>query len=255
MTKKFVVSSLDLVNVEEELLKDKKLIILDEALKQFEKNNANQIRYSELKKLCNNRLADLTNGDQTDLGGSFDKFIEYLESNDEPSKRLLRREKKSPKKTFIILDVPKVLSLLGKKGINDSEDNENHFVESLGPPDLFGGMDIVKETEVHGTGLVYFKLKNRASMSPTKEKGYNEARCKMDNSPALISYPWSIYTSSPNKTYNRISFRLDEESIQQLLLLGKAVASKDKTIPFKITLEYEGVLSIQKNFENAENIN
>src|SRR6187200_1518944 len=127
MTKKFVVSSLDLVNVEEELLKDKKLIILDEALKQFEKNNANQIRYSELKKLCNNRLADLTNGDQTDLGGSFDKFIEYLESNDEPSKRLLRREKKSPKKTFIILDVPKVLSLLGKKGINDSEDNENHF--------------------------------------------------------------------------------------------------------------------------------
>jgi hypothetical protein len=109
---RFVVSSSDLVNGEEELLKDKKLIILDEALKQYEKNNVNQMRYSELKNLCNNRLADLTNGDQTDFGGSFDKFVEYLESKEEPSKRLLRREKKSPKKTFIVLDVPKVVSLL-----------------------------------------------------------------------------------------------------------------------------------------------
>jgi hypothetical protein len=243
---RFIVSSSDLINGEEELLKVKKFIILDEALKQFEKNNANQIRYSELKKLCNNRLADLTNGDQTDFGGSFDKFIEYLESKEEPSKRVLRREKKSPKKTFIILDVPKVLSLLSKKGINNSEDSENDFVQSLGPPDDFSGMNIVR-TEDKG-GLVFFEYKR---VSPTEEKGYNEPRCKMNNSPALISYPWVIHTSSPNNE----SFRLDEESIQQLLLLGKAIASKDKTMPFKITLEYEGVLSIQKNFENAENIN
>jgi hypothetical protein len=110
------------------------LIILDEALNYYEKNDVEEIRYSELKRLCNNRLTKLTNGRQTDFGRSFDKFIEYLESDEEPSKRFLRRNKVSSKKTFIILDVPKVVNLLRKKGLHGSTDDDDDLIaQSLGP--------------------------------------------------------------------------------------------------------------------------
>src|SRR5690348_9073894 len=135
------------VNEDEELLNDKKLIILDEALNYYEKNNVEEIRYSELKRLCNNRLTKLTNGCQTDFGGSFDKFIEYLESDEEPSKRFLRRNKISSKKTFIILDVPKVVNLLIKKGLHGSTDDDDLIAQSLGPVrlcDMLSTAKIVK---------------------------------------------------------------------------------------------------------------
>jgi hypothetical protein len=242
---KFLVESTDLMNEDEQLLKDKKLIILDEALKYCEKNDVDQIRYSELKKLCNNRLAELTNGYQTDFGGSFDKYIEYLESNEEPTERFLRREKSRPKKTFIILDVPKIVALLGKKGIKNSNYDES-FLHSLGPlsmSDVLSTANVVKTDDKNG--LVYIESK-KEEFQLAKEK---HRRDKITN--ALISHPWIIHIYSPKNE----NFRLDEESIQQLLLLGKGIASKDKGMPFKITLEYEGVHSTQKNPENMENMN
>jgi hypothetical protein len=46
-----------------------------------------------LKKLSNNSLNDLTNGYQTDFGGSFDIHIKNFENEG-----YLKRDKKSPKK-------------------------------------------------------------------------------------------------------------------------------------------------------------
>jgi hypothetical protein len=53
---------------------------------------------------------------------------------------------------------------------------------------------------------------------------------------SLLSYPWKIYVAC-DKDKN---FQLSEETIQELLAIGKTIASKDRTMPFKIILEYNG---------------
>jgi hypothetical protein len=46
----------------------------------------------------------------------------------------------------------------------------------------------------------------------------------------------NVYITHPEDK----SFHLREEDIQQLQHFGNIIASRDKTIPFKITLEYKG---------------
>lgn len=53
---------------------------------------------------------------------------------------------------------------------------------------------------------------------------------------SLLSIPWKIYIAFDNDK----NFQLSEETIQKLLSVGKSIASKDKTTPFKIILEYNG---------------
>ena len=60
---------------EEQLKQDKGLIILIELTKYCEKNNIESIRYSELKRLSNDKLNEFTRGYQTDYGGAFDMYI------------------------------------------------------------------------------------------------------------------------------------------------------------------------------------
>ena len=54
----------------------------------------------------------------------------------------------------------------------------------------------------------------------------------------------AVYTSNTLNIYTTHledkSFHLREEDIQQLQQFGNNIASRDKTTPFKITLEYKG---------------
>jgi hypothetical protein len=52
----------------------------------------------------------------------------------------------------------------------------------------------------------------------------------------LAYIPWKIYTACPNDK----NFQLSEKNIQEILRIGKNIASKDKNMPFKLILEYEG---------------
>ena len=58
----------------------------------------------------------------------------------------------------------------------------------------------------------------------------------LQNNTLLFLSPWKIYIAC-DKDKN---FHLSEQKVQELLRIRKTIASKDRTMPFKIILEYEG---------------
>lgn len=124
--RKFVLrsTSFSLHDSEEKLLKDQGLIILLEAAKYVKRNNTERIRYSPLKQLCNEKLAYLTGNRETDFGGKFENYIIKFESKLEPAKRLLKRDKKRRKESYIIPNVEKIEKLFAKYNISNLLDEE-----------------------------------------------------------------------------------------------------------------------------------
>src|SRR5919107_2918154 len=116
---RYIIPRLESIEDIRKLLDDRRLIILQEAVKYCKGKNVNKIRYSDLKRLCNDRLSELTAGYQTDFGGSFEKYIVDLESNSEPNKSFLKRYKEKPGKSFIIPDISKIINLLDKRNLNN----------------------------------------------------------------------------------------------------------------------------------------
>jgi hypothetical protein len=102
---------------EMELLKDRKLIVLLESIKYCTTNETDRIRYTQLKKLSNDKLADLTSGKETDLGGTFNKFIVEFESIDNPNDRLVERQKISYRETYVIPDLQRIRNYFKKRNL------------------------------------------------------------------------------------------------------------------------------------------
>jgi hypothetical protein len=65
---KYIIPKIEFIEDIRKLLADRKFIILQEVVKYCKGKNVDKIRYTHLKKLCNDRLSDLTAGHQTDLG-------------------------------------------------------------------------------------------------------------------------------------------------------------------------------------------
>ena len=61
---------------------------------------------------------------------------------------------------------------------------------------------------------------------------------RLQKSVSLLSIPWKIYTARDSDK----NFQLSEQTIQEPLTIGKTVASKNETMPFKIILEYNGLM-------------
>src|SRR5215204_737671 len=113
---------------EEELLKDKKLIILLESVKYCTKNKMDRIRYGQLKNLSNDKLANLTHGKDTDMGGSFEKYVVEFESLDDPDNRLVERLKIKHKVSYIIPNTQKIRNYFAKRNlINLIDGNPTSF--------------------------------------------------------------------------------------------------------------------------------
>ena len=126
MTRKFVIrSSGSIDDNDEELIRDKKLIILAEAVKYCENSDSIKIRYSELKSICNQRLAELTLGKEMDFGGSFEKYILYFEEEPKPTRLIVRQKERS--KTYIIPNIQNIARLFEKKNISKSLDQTDFF--------------------------------------------------------------------------------------------------------------------------------
>jgi len=101
------------------LVNDKKLIILQEILRHNDNANAAEsMRYSSVRNWCNDRLAELTEGRETDFGGSFENLIKKLEGRDDPDEKFLVRIKKGKKKTYLMPNIPKIIDYLQRKRQN-----------------------------------------------------------------------------------------------------------------------------------------
>ena len=64
-----------------------------------------------------------------------------------------------------------------------------------------------------------------------KDLNYNEKKYSV-----FASDPWNISIMSPN---DNDDMRLKEETVQQLLTIGKDIASKIPTRPFRLIVEYQ----------------
>jgi hypothetical protein len=214
---KYIIPKDALIENIRKLLNDRKLIILQEAVKYCKGKNVDKIRYSDLKRHCNDRLSYLTDGYQTDFGGSFEKYIIDLESNSEPDKSFLRRYKPKPGKSFIIPDIPKIVNLLDRKHLN----NLVETIESSKEP--YGAISLMDLPAGHSAVVgLYFEQ--------------DEDNLGKSTAAVYTSNTLNIYTIHPDDK----SFHLREEDIRQFQDFGNSIASRDKTMPFEITLEYKG---------------
>lgn len=101
------------------LLKDRKLIIFAESIKYCREKEVDRIRYTELKVLCNDKLAHLTEGKETDLGGNFEKLLKEIANPINPkNEQFMNRDHISRKKTYLHPNIPLMLSYLDKNRMN-----------------------------------------------------------------------------------------------------------------------------------------
>jgi hypothetical protein len=268
----FVVRPRDpLEDSQEELLKHKELIILFEAVRYCELYGIDRIRYTKLKQISNNRLASLSLGRETDFGGNFKLFIKKFENEYFHHIELINRIRPDKNTSFIVPNIQKIADLFGKVDLNtlfdeealvndpllmEYEDSYTPIHESDGQPKKEGRIiDLFAPENVY-IARYYYKNGHPVFLNPAMadgttlyvnaidsdpfyirtnylyEKAKNNNKKSRNNNPILISDPW--YISSDD------NLKLKEDNIQLLLSLGKKIASKDPTRPFKISLEYQG---------------
>lgn len=249
---------------DDELKKHKELIILLESVRYCKTNTKDRIRYAELKRNSNDRLANLTGGKDTDFGGSFEHYIRKFEGDYNGFKGLVERLKDNGK-TFIIPDIGKIGRLFDKfksKRVLEqnaakpifieyddsvsplfSTDNpqEGKLMHLIHPPGVYlaryyykdGHPVFLSQVRPNESG---FGFSNRIDPYPFyKKTNYLYKKDISKDETVFASDKWSISASVPGGYRN-----LDDDSLHRLLKVGKKIASNDRAKPFKITIEYQG---------------
>jgi hypothetical protein len=240
---------------EDGLDKHKDLIILLEAVRYCKANSKDRIRYAELKRNSNDKLANLTGGQDVDFGGSFEHYICKFEGEG------LVERIEDDGKTFIVPDDGKIGDLFDKfklKRILEQHASKPIFIEyddSFSPPTQQEGKLI---NLIHPPGVYlaryYYKdghpvfLRQVGPDEPGfgfssyldpypfyRNANYLHKKDISKNEMVFASDKWIVSASVPNGYRN-----LDDESTYRLLKVGKKIASNDLTKPFKLTIEYRG---------------
>jgi hypothetical protein len=215
------------------LLEDKKLIILELLVGYCERHGINKVRYSDLRRDCDEQINALTDGHQSAFGGSFDKFITDLEAKSEsPDRRLLERYKHSPKITYIIPNIPKIKAFLQSKAMVGTFNNMN-WVETK--------LDQKLVENAAKLACRDFRKTQKFSADKFSDKRYSfilEAHNEVDA--VLMSYNLRLYYASPKIS----TFRMDEYIISVFLKAGYYTAMLNEIAkqPFRIILEFRGIL-------------
>lgn len=213
-----------------ELRSDHKLIILEQAAFYCKKNNVDKIRYSELRRLSDDRLNYLTGGFQTNFGGSFDKYITDYESKDDPKNRFLSRIREGPKKTVIGVDIQKIENLL----------NVGIFTHSLTNMTFD---TITFHKKAFDNVPISEMLKVRVTRKNHKNNEKNDF--VIAASDKLHDLIWenllSIHLIHPQNT--TLNLALNDDDIRYILNLGRGLAARNFDLSFKIILEYKGMLN------------
>jgi hypothetical protein len=240
---------------EDELKEHKELIIILESVRYCKTNTTARIRYAQLKRNSNDRLAKLTDGQYVDFGGGFENYIRKFEEEG------LVERIKVESKTFIIPDDGKIGNLFDKfksKRILEQHAAKPIFIEyddSFRPPIQQEGrlIDLIHPPGVYLARYYYkdghtvflrqvrpdepgFSFSNYLDPYPFYRKINHLYKKDISKDETVFaSDKWNISASVPNGYRS-----LDDESSHRLLKVGKKIASNDRAKPFKITIEYRG---------------
>ena len=149
---------------EDELQNHKELIILLESVRYCQIKNVDRLRYSELRRLSNKRLADLTGGTDVDFGGSFEHNICRFEGVYNGFDAVVKRIKDNGK-SFIIPNIEKI----------------GHLFDNLKLGDLFREKALIKDP-------IFIDYEN--SYSPADSMDITREGRLMD-----LIYPPGVYTA------------------------------------------------------------
>ena len=93
------------------LRQNDRLVILQTFYNYCDENNVNEIKYSRLRELCDELLGKVNRGFpalKTNFGGQFETLVKHFESREEPSRRLISRDKRGPKATVLVAELAKI---------------------------------------------------------------------------------------------------------------------------------------------------
>ena len=231
-----------------ELLRDPTLILMVESTRYCEQNNVKDIKYAELRRLCNNKLAELTNNERSEFGGSFEAYLKRLADPEEsPDKRVFTRVRSevTRKDSKIIPNIPLIKILLDKKRV----------INSI--------TDMIAVTNTNVTKQVTYTARivdSYVQISERIESRVIRANCNdfikdacKGISLVLGSNPISTQIYSQD---NNNKFQINEEANHKLSELYKVLHKKTRTNPLSSLLntkEYLVMLMILKHRKNILN--
>ena len=222
-----------------DLLNDKKLIIMLQAIRYCREYNTRRIQYSILKRLCNTKLSELTHGKITDFGGQFEKLLVTMSGLEDINKKFLSRERLSKKKSFIYPDIQKMESYLLRTRIGLSSriswDYKDIDGETL--------VKAYKNIATRNSEKIIPDLKTGASRHERSQHEYmKDAAIEM--AAFLSTHFVNISYSHPT---NKI-FTLDEDTLCDFFRGSERVSTKvGRGSPFKIIIEYRGVPEVTED--------
>jgi hypothetical protein len=222
-----------------DLLNDKKLIIMLQAIGYCGEHNTGRIQYSILKRLCNEKLSELTHGKNTDFGGQFEKLLVTMSDAEDINKRFLSRERLSKKKSFIYPDIQKIESYLVRTYLGLSSRISWDY------------KDVDRETlEKAYRGIATGNSKKIIPRLKAKANSYERSQHEYMKEAAI---EMATYLSSHfiNVSYFHPSgkaFILDEDTLTYFFGGSERVSSKiGLGSPFKIIIEYRGVPEVTED--------
>lgn len=208
-------------------MKDKCLVLLIESLSYCKENNQNRIKRSDLLRLCNNRLKELSEGDRPKFGGSFEECLKkYSDASIIPNQRLFTVDRsKTRHNTQIYPNFDLIEKQLRARRILNICTNPNTITKTI-HPSLYENPGLLATVSVRV---------RRADSKSFLEEVKNEF-CAF-----LKSNPMEICISTQEN--GRPDLYLSEHTIKQLESLLEQIALDNKMTReyFSLTLEYPGI--------------
>jgi len=218
-----------------DLLQDTKLILFNEALIYCESNNAEYIKYATFRKLCNERLAHLTNGARTELGGSFESMIKRLTDTSIPGeKRFFTRIRSeyTKKDSRIYPNIDLIKAELQRRKLISHLADSNRKISVLDTKVSVSKplRENVKVTEMLGTKVT--RVKSRDFLKKDVGPGLSSS---------LESNLVDVITSTPG---NNSGLNINKETKKQLSDLVQQIIAQNKVpLSFMVILRYNGIPS------------
>ena len=207
---------------------DKKLIILQVLHEFYEKNNETEIRRAKLNELCGDRLDQVTGGLYDSYGGSFERYLRELEQIG----AITIRPQKSRKLTLITSNLGRIEALLTEAKLNESFRRSDKKVIEQNVED-----SMLEELIENTYSLAIDKLFNPKS-NPTPDSYFIIKEMIAKVMANILSRCFEFNISYEDQS----DFQLDNQFITAIASPVITMAQRNSKAPFKITLEYKGML-------------
>jgi hypothetical protein len=233
-------------------------MVLQQAVELCESKNVEKVRRSVLKRSCDEQLNEITNGDRTTFGGSFEHYIKkYSDPELLPNERLLTCEKEG-NRTFIIPNILGIKSFVGSKilqrpAIDPFSDMVKNEIDQAHIEGLYKN---VYQLQIDAAKKIKEKIqKNKnnnievtstfgaSGLFANSEKLFMED-CSLQIFAAMTADRCKLFLFHPSDK----TVHLMDKLLILLIDTIKNISGTNDLIPFKLIVEYKG---IPKNIDGS----